>query len=74
MPRAPSPSIPEKEFLFNALKQSLRLDGRQALEMREPKLSFGADLGYVECSLGKTRLAGVNFRYEIAFPIQLSFL
>ena len=55
MPRAPSPSIPEKEFLFNALKQSLRLDGRQALEMREPKLTFGADLGYVECSLGKTR-------------------
>ncbi|KAK7696439.1 hypothetical protein QCA50_001096 [Cerrena zonata] len=56
MPRPPSPSIPEKEFLFNALKQSLRLDGREALEMRQPELIFGADLGYVECSLGKTRV------------------
>ncbi|CAL1701732.1 unnamed protein product [Somion occarium] len=56
MPRPPSPSIPEKEFLFNALKQSLRLDGRQALEMRTPTLTFGPDLGWVECSLGKTRV------------------
>ncbi|KAF8869776.1 ribosomal protein S5 domain 2-type protein [Infundibulicybe gibba] len=52
--RPPSPSIPEKEFLFESLKQSLRLDGRSPLEFRTPKLKFGADLGWVECSLGKT--------------------
>ena len=53
--RPPSPSIPEKEFLNTALKQNLRLDGRQPLEMRKPALKFGPDLGWVECSLGKTR-------------------
>ncbi|KAH8105360.1 ribosomal protein S5 domain 2-like protein [Cristinia sonorae] len=56
MPRPPSPSIPEKEFLFNSLKESLRLDGRQSLEMRDPVFTFGPDLGWVECALGKTRV------------------
>ncbi|KAF8207166.1 ribosomal protein S5 domain 2-type protein [Mycena galopus ATCC 62051] len=54
--RPPSPSIPEKEFLFTALKQSLRLDGRSPLELRPPILSFGPELGWVECALGKTRV------------------
>lgn len=53
--RPPSPSIPEKEFVVEALKQGLRLDGRAALEMRQPTLRFGPDLGWVDCSLGKTR-------------------
>ena len=53
--RPPSPSIPEKEFVVEALKQGLRLDGRAALEMRQPTLTFGPDLGWVDCSLGKTR-------------------
>ncbi|KAF8063452.1 ribosomal protein S5 domain 2-type protein [Lyophyllum atratum] len=54
--RPPSPSIPEKEFLFTSLKESLRLDGRLPLEIRTPILTFGAELGWVECSLGKTRV------------------
>ncbi|KAJ7106477.1 ribosomal protein S5 domain 2-type protein [Mycena crocata] len=54
--RPPSPSIPEREFLFSALKQSLRLDGRLPLELRHPTLSFGPELGWVECALGKTRV------------------
>jgi hypothetical protein len=53
--RPPSPSIPEKEFLLEALNQSLRLDGRALLEQRQPTLEFGPDLGWVECSLDKTR-------------------
>lgn len=53
--RPPSPSIPERDFLFAALKQSLRLDGRSPLEARKPTLAFGPDLGWVECSLDKTR-------------------
>ncbi|EJF60884.1 ribosomal protein S5 domain 2-like protein [Dichomitus squalens] len=56
MPRPPSPSIPEKEFVYGALKQSLRLDGRAMLEMRTPTLSFGPELGWVECAMGKTRV------------------
>lgn len=53
--RPPSPSIPEKEFVVEALRKGLRLDGRAALEMRQPTLTFGPDLGWVDCSLGKTR-------------------
>lgn len=53
--RPPSPSIPEKEFVVEALKQGLRLDGRATLEMRQPTLTFGPDLGWVDCSLGETR-------------------
>ncbi|KAI0740131.1 ribosomal protein S5 domain 2-like protein [Earliella scabrosa] len=56
MPRPPSPSIPEKEFVYGALKQSLRLDGRAMLEMRTPTLTFGPELGWVECAMGKTRV------------------
>ncbi|KAI0808234.1 ribosomal protein S5 domain 2-like protein [Fomes fomentarius] len=56
MPRPPSPSIPEKEFVYGALKQSLRVDGRAMLEMRTPTLTFGPELGWVECALGKTRV------------------
>jgi hypothetical protein len=55
--RPPSPSIPEKDFFFAALDQNLRLDGREFLEARPHSLSFGAELGHVECSLGKTRYA-----------------
>ena len=53
--RPPSPSIPEKDFFFAALDQNARLDGRSFLEARSLNLSFGAELGHVECSLGKTR-------------------
>lgn len=55
--RPPSPSIPEKEFLYASLKEALRLDGRSLLEQRKIEISFGGDLGYVECSIGKTRCA-----------------
>ncbi|KAH9013650.1 ribosomal protein S5 domain 2-like protein [Lactarius deliciosus] len=54
--RPPSPSIPEKDFFFAALDQDVRLDGRSFLEPRTLDLSFGAELGHVECSLGKTRV------------------
>lgn len=54
--RPPSPSIPEREFLFKALEQSLRLDGRALLESRTPTLTFGPELGWVDCAMGKTRL------------------
>jgi len=55
--RPPSPSIPEKEFLYASLKEALRLDGRSLLEQRKVEISFGGELGYVECSIGKTRCA-----------------
>ncbi|KAH7922243.1 ribosomal protein S5 domain 2-like protein [Leucogyrophana mollusca] len=54
--RPPSPSIPEKEFVYDALKQSLRLDGRGFLDLRTPTITFGPELGWVECAMGKTRV------------------
>ncbi|PVF97579.1 putative RRP45-exosome complex exonuclease [Serendipita vermifera] len=56
MPRSVSPSINEKEFLVSALQQSLRLDGRSMGGLREPQFTFGPDLGWVECAMGKTRV------------------
>ncbi|KAI9507409.1 ribosomal protein S5 domain 2-like protein [Russula earlei] len=41
--RPPSPSIPEKDLFFAALDQN-------------HSVSFGVELGHVECSLGKTRV------------------
>ena len=77
MPRPPSPSIPEKEFLWSTLKRNLRLDGRLPLEMRKPKLTFGSELGWVECAMGKTRydaliLAFVR-QYESKFIVYVSY-
>jgi len=63
--RPPSPSIPERQFLFSALKESLRLDGRSPLEMRTPTLIFGPELGWVECALGKTRYAYFQYNVEL---------
>ena len=53
--RPSSPSIPERDFTLEALKQSLRLDGRGPLDMRAVSIEFGPELGWVECCLGKTR-------------------
>ncbi|KAK0240462.1 ribosomal protein S5 domain 2-type protein [Armillaria nabsnona] len=67
--RPPSPSIPEKEFAYEALNQSLRLDGRLPLELRAPKLTYGSELGYVECALGKTRvIANVDAKMVKPLP------
>ncbi|KAF8656447.1 hypothetical protein AX16_002532 [Volvariella volvacea WC 439] len=54
--RPPSPSIAEKEFVAASLKQSLRIDGRLPLQARTPVLTFGHELGWVECAMGKTRV------------------
>jgi len=62
--RPPSPLIPQKEF--SALKESQRLDGRLPLEMRTPVLTFGPDLGWVECAFGKTRFIVGYFFYDIS--------
>ena len=59
--RPPSPSIPEHDFTLEALRDGLRIDGRGILQMREVELEFGAELGWVECSLGKTRFVLVFY-------------
>ncbi|EJD55230.1 ribosomal protein S5 domain 2-like protein [Auricularia subglabra TFB-10046 SS5] len=68
MPRPLSPSIPEKEFVLEALKQCLRVDGRALLEMRQPTFTFGPDFGYVECSLGKTNRVIASIEAKMVRP------
>ncbi|KAF9505215.1 hypothetical protein BS47DRAFT_564544 [Hydnum rufescens UP504] len=56
MPREVEPPIVQREFVLTALKESIRIDGRQLLQGRQPQLIFGDELGWVECALGKTRV------------------
>ncbi|EIW77330.1 ribosomal protein S5 domain 2-like protein [Coniophora puteana RWD-64-598 SS2] len=67
--RPPSPSIAEKDFLQDALRKKLRLDGRKPMDLRPISFSFGPELGWVDCSLGKTRvLAQVDAKMVKPLP------
>ncbi|KAK4058874.1 3'-5'-exoribonuclease [Microbotryomycetes sp. JL221] len=68
MPRPLDPSINETEFLHKALQQGYRLDKRSQYDMRPIKLSFGDELGWVECRLGHTRVVA-QVSAEIVRPL-----
>ena len=53
--RPASPSLPERDFTFDALAQGLRIDGRELLDALEIEIIFGEELGTVECSMGQTK-------------------
>ena len=55
MPKDLDPSSNEKAFVLDALKQNLRLDGRDFESFRDLELSFGEDYGLADVRLGKTR-------------------
>lgn len=48
-------SIAECDFILNALREGVRLDGRQPDELRPLNVSFGDEYGHVKVQLGKTR-------------------
>lgn len=48
-------SIAERDFILNALREGVRLDGREADQLRPLKVSFGEEYGHVKVQLGKTR-------------------
>ncbi|KZO91951.1 hypothetical protein CALVIDRAFT_541439 [Calocera viscosa TUFC12733] len=56
MPREAEPSINQRDFVFSAVQQGIRVDGRTPLQARQIAICFGNELGWVECSLGKTRV------------------
>ncbi|KAM0792216.1 hypothetical protein ACM66B_004912 [Microbotryomycetes sp. NB124-2] len=68
MPREVDPSINEAEFLHKALSQGLRLDKRAQYDLRPIKLSFGEELGWVECQLGQTRVVA-QVSAEVVRPL-----
>ena len=53
-------SIPERDFILNALREDVRLDGRKADQLRPLKVSFGEEYGHVKVQLGKTRCVSVR--------------
>lgn len=55
MSRDSSLSIPESQFILEALRQNTRLDNRELEHFRPLKISFGDDYGHVKVQLGKTR-------------------
>ncbi|KAI9831626.1 MAG: hypothetical protein M1826_003235 [Phylliscum demangeonii] len=56
MPREAEPSVNEKAFLLQGLRENIRLDGRSFDAFRDLTLAFGDDYGAVDVRLGKTRV------------------
>jgi exosome complex component RRP45 len=55
MPREVEASLNERQFIRDALFESIRLDGRQLDQFRPLELEFGNDYGVADVRLGKTR-------------------
>src|SRR5262249_30442573 len=54
-PRDVELSVNEKNFVLEALKKGLRIDGREFDAFRDVKIEFGEEYGLVDVTLGKTR-------------------
>lgn len=48
-------SLAERDFILEALRENVRLDGREADQFRPLDISFGEEYGHVKLQLGKTR-------------------
>jgi hypothetical protein len=46
----------ERDFILEALREDVRLDGRNPDQFRPLSVSFGDEYGHVKLQLGKTRL------------------
>lgn len=53
-------SVAERDFILEALRENVRLDGRGADQFRPLNLSFGEEHGHVKLQLGKTRYGAVS--------------
>lgn len=64
MPREVEPSLNERQFVRDALFESIRLDGRQLDQFRNLDLQFGDDYGVADVRLGKTRCAPIPCKMQ----------
>lgn len=55
MPREAEPSQNERDFLHQALREDIRLDGRALDAYRDIQVSFGEEYGVADVRMGKTR-------------------
>lgn len=61
MPREAEISLNEREFILKALREDVRVDGRQFDAYRKLQLSFGDEYGVAEVQLGRTRCDMANY-------------
>lgn len=70
MPKPKDLSINEKEFVQRLLHEAgTRMDGREFDEFRPVDIQFGSSLGYVEVTLGGTKLV-VRISAEVTKPYE----
>ncbi|KAK9727653.1 3'-5'-exoribonuclease [Basidiobolus ranarum] len=63
------PSINERNFVLQALREGHRIDGRGPYDFRSLKISLGPELGQAEIQLGRTRvLAKVSCEVTRPYP------
>jgi exosome complex component RRP45 len=67
MPREPDPSTNERDFILAALKENIRLDGRDFDAYRPISLDFGDEYGTADVRIGKTRVL-VKISCEVTTP------
>ncbi|KAF2834349.1 exoribonuclease [Patellaria atrata CBS 101060] len=69
MPREAEPSLNEREFIHQALREQTRIDGRALDAFRELRLQFGDERGVVDVRLGKTRvIARISAEVVAPYP------
>ncbi|KAI9726403.1 MAG: hypothetical protein M1834_009031 [Cirrosporium novae-zelandiae] len=67
MPREAEPSANERSFVLAALRENVRIDGRQFDAFRDLELNFG-DNGVADVKLGKTRVIA-RISAEVTQPL-----
>ena len=55
MPREAEPSLNERAFILEALRENIRIDGRALDAFRDLDVTFGDEYGVADIRLGKTR-------------------
>ncbi|KAI9369601.1 ribosomal protein S5 domain 2-type protein [Aspergillus egyptiacus] len=60
-------SVADRDFILDALREGVRLDGRGLDQLRPLTISFGEEYGHVKVQLGKTSLT-VRISSEVAKP------
>ncbi|KAI9675318.1 MAG: hypothetical protein M1817_001221 [Caeruleum heppii] len=69
MPRETEPSLNERSFVLEALRENIRIDGRDFDAFRKLDLSFGEEHGVAEVKLGLTRvIARISAEVTKPFP------
>jgi len=60
MSREAQLSVAERDFILEALRENVRLDGREPDQFRPLNLSFGDEYGHVKLQVGKTRFVSIS--------------